>query len=162
MLSIMTPTVEAVTRTDAGLASQLRVSVMRLARRLRNERDPELALGLGAISVLGVLLRQEFVRAARAKGASPLRVLVVHGLRNALVPILTVIGLQFGFLFGGVIVIETVFGLPGMGRFLVVAVQQRDYPTIQGLVMTFALAFLLVNLLVDVGYALIDPRIRVG
>lgn len=112
-------------------------------------------------SVLEVM-NQDFVTLAAAHGLPRRVILGKHVLRNALVPILTVIGLQFGFLFGGVIVIETVFGLPGMGRFLVVAVQQRDYPTIQGLVMTFALAFLLVNLLVDVGYALIDPRIRVG
>ena len=85
-----------------------------------------------------------------------------HVLRNALVPILTVTGLQLGFLFGGVVVIESVFALPGMGRYLVVAVEQRDYTTIQGLVMAFAALFLLINLVVDVAYAIIDPRIRVG
>jgi peptide/nickel transport system permease protein len=106
-------------------------------------------------------MNRDFVTLAAAHGVPRRVILGKHVLRNALVPILTVIGLQFGFLFGGVIVIETVFGLPGMGRFLVIAVQQRDYPTIQGLVMTFAFAFLLVNLVVDVGYALIDPRIRV-
>ena len=94
----------------------------------------------------------EFMTVARARGAPESVVVLKHQLRNAMVPVLTVVGLQLGFLFGGVVVIEEVFGLPGMGRLLVVAVQQRDYPTIEGLVVVFAALFLAVNLVIDVLY----------
>jgi glutathione transport system permease protein len=87
-------------------------------------------------------------------------VLLKHALRNALIPVVTVIGLQMGYLFGGVIVLESMFGLPGIGRQLLIAVSQRDYPTIQAIVLTFAAAFILVNLIVDLTYPLFDPRIR--
>ena len=103
----------------------------------------------------------DYVTLATLHGV-PHRVIIgKHVFRNALVPILTVLGLQLGFLFGGVVVIESVFSLPGMGRYLVVAVGQRDYPTIEALIMTFAALFMVVNLVVDVAYAVIDPRIRV-
>ncbi len=103
---------------------------------------------------------QEFVLLARSRGAPQSVVVLKHELRSALIPILTVIGLQLGYLLGGVVVIEQVFGLPGIGRQLLIAVGQRDYPTIQGLVLTLAAAFLLVNLLVDLLYVRLDPSIR--
>ena len=103
----------------------------------------------------------EFMTVVRARGAPPSVLVLKHQLKNVLVPVLTVVGLQLGFLLGGVVIIEEVFGLPGMGRLLIVAVQQRDYPTIEGLVVTFAALFLAVNLVIDVLYAVIDPRIRV-
>jgi peptide/nickel transport system permease protein len=103
---------------------------------------------------------QEFVLLARARGAPESVVVLKHELRSALIPILTVVGLQLGYLLGGVVVIEQVFGLPGIGRQLLIAVGQRDYPTIQGLVLTLAAGFLLVNLLVDLLYARLDPSIR--
>ena len=87
-------------------------------------------------------------------------VVVKHGLRNALIPVVTMMGLQFGFLLGGSIVVEVVFNWPGMGRLLVDAVDMRDYPVIQALVLLFSLEFILINLIVDVLYGLINPTIR--
>jgi ABC-type dipeptide/oligopeptide/nickel transport system permease component len=89
-------------------------------------------------------------------------VLGKHTVRTALVPVVTVIGLQLGFLFGGVVVVESVFGLPGMGRLLLIAVGQRDYPTILGLILAFGALFLLINLIVDVLYRVLDPRTQRG
>jgi len=108
------------------------------------------------------VLRQDYVRTARAKGARAQAVLWRHALRNALPPIITVIGLQFGELLGGAILTETVFGWPGMGRLLVDSIFSRDYPVVQGLVIVFALMFALVNLAVDLLYERIDPRVRYG
>ncbi len=108
------------------------------------------------------VLRQDYVRTARAKGARSRTVLWRHALRNALPPIITVIGLQFGELLGGAILTETVFGWPGMGRLLVDSIFSRDYPMVQGLVIVFALMFALVNLAVDLLYERIDPRVRYG
>jgi peptide/nickel transport system permease protein len=103
---------------------------------------------------------QDFVLLARSRGSPESVVVLKHALRAALVPILTVIGLQLGYLLGGVVVIEQVFGLPGIGRQLLVAVGQRDYPTIEALVLTLAAAFIVVNLLVDVAYTRVDPSIQ--
>jgi len=100
------------------------------------------------------------VRTARAKGLTERRVVIKHALRNALIPVVTMMGLQFGFLLGGSIVVETVFNWPGLGRLLVDAVTQRDYPVIQGLVLLFSLEFILINLIVDVLYGVINPSIR--
>jgi glutathione transport system permease protein len=100
------------------------------------------------------------VRTARAKGAGEGSVIFKHGLRNALIPVVTMMGLQFGFLLGGSIVVEVVFNWPGMGRLLVDAVEMRDYPVIQALVLLFSLEFILINLVVDVLYAVINPTIR--
>ncbi|MEJ2666069.1 MAG: ABC transporter permease [Deinococcales bacterium] len=108
------------------------------------------------------VLRQDYVRTARAKGTRARTVLWRHALRNALPPIVTVIGLQFGDLLGGAILTETVFGWPGMGRLLVNSIFSRDYPTVQGLVIVFALMYALVNLIVDLLYERIDPRVRYG
>lgn len=130
---------------------------------------PVAAVGLINMSAVARITRNsvkeashtDYVTLATLHGV-PRRVIVgKHIFRNALVPILTVLGLQLGFLFGGVVVIETVFSLPGMGRYLVLAVNQRDYPTIEALIMSFAALFMTVNLLVDIAYAVIDPRIRV-
>ncbi len=108
------------------------------------------------------VLRQDYVRTARAKGTHARSVLWRHALRNALPPIVTIIGLQFGELLGGAILTETVFGWPGMGRLLVDSIFARDYPMVQGLVIVFALMFALVNLAVDLLYERIDPRVRYG
>ena len=106
------------------------------------------------------ILQDDYIRTARAKGLSETVVVLKHGLRNALVPVVTMMGLQFGFLLGGSIVVEVVFNWPGMGRLLIDAVDMRDYPVIQGLVLLFSLEFILINVIVDVLYAVINPTIR--
>jgi peptide/nickel transport system permease protein len=110
-------------------------------------------------SVLEVL-NEDYIRTARAKGQSEIKVLVRHALANAAVPILTVIGLTFATLIGGVVVTESVYTLPGLGLLTVDAVLARDYPTIQAVILLFSLAYVLVNLLVDLAYTVFDPRIR--
>lgn len=112
-------------------------------------------------SMLEVLSR-DYVRTARSKGLAETRVTYRHALRNALIPVTTVIGLQFGALLGGSIIIEQVFSLPGVGRFALEGINLRDYPVVQGSIIFIAGAFILVNLLVDLAYSLIDPRIRYG
>jgi peptide/nickel transport system permease protein len=125
-----------------------------------------LSLGLSAIVVrmtrssMLEVLGQDFVKVARAKGLSALVVLLRHALRNALIPIVTVIGLQMGYLLGGVVITEQIFGLPGLGWTLLNGVYQRDYPVVQGTVMLFAVTFVLINLVVDLLYTYLDPRIR--
>src|SRR6056297_392016 len=108
------------------------------------------------------VLRQDYVRTAHAKGVRRTTVEWRHALRNALPPVVTVIGLQFGELLGGAILTETVFGWPGLGRLLVDSIFARDYPMVQGLVIVFAAMFAIVNLLVDLTYERIDPRVRYG
>jgi ABC-type dipeptide/oligopeptide/nickel transport system permease component len=108
------------------------------------------------------VLHQDYVRTAWAKGLSSRAVVLRHALKNALIPVVTVIGLQFGGLLGGAILTETVFAWPGMGRLLVGAIVARDYPVVQGAVLVFAALFTLVNLAVDVLYAYVDPRIHYG
>jgi peptide/nickel transport system permease protein len=110
-------------------------------------------------SVLEVL-SEDYIRTAHAKGLAASRVLVGHALKNAGVPIVTVIGLGVGLLLGGVVITESVFGIPGIGRLTVDAILSRDYPVIQGVILVFSGVYVLVNLLVDVSYAFIDPRIR--
>jgi peptide/nickel transport system permease protein len=110
-------------------------------------------------SVLEVL-REDYVRTARAKGARERVVVLRHALKNALLPVITIIGIELLVLFGGLIVVETVFTIPGIGRFLVDAIVHRDYPSIQALVFVFAVFVLVINLLVDIVYAILDPRIR--
>lgn len=107
-------------------------------------------------------LSQDYVRTARAKGVPRQGVVLRHALKNALIPVLTVIGLQFGTLLGGAVLTETTFAWPGMGRLLVNSILSRDYPVIQGVVLTFATMFAVVNLLVDLLYAYVDPRIHYG
>ena len=106
------------------------------------------------------VLRADYVRTARAKGLVDRSVVYGHALRNALLPVVTVVGHQFGTLLGGAVLTETVFGWPGMGQLLVDALFARDYPVVQGMVLTFSTLFILVNLAVDVLYGVIDPRIH--
>ena len=106
------------------------------------------------------VLGQDYIRTARAKGASEARVVFLHGLRNALIPVITIIGLQIGALLGGAVVVESVFSLPGLGSMMVEAIFSRDYPAIQGAVLFSVCCVLLVTVLVDVLYALTDPRIE--
>jgi peptide/nickel transport system permease protein len=105
-------------------------------------------------------LTEDYVRTARAKGLPERRVLVQHALANAAVPIVTVIGIGLAMLMGGVVVTESVFAIPGLGRLTVDAVLARDFPTIQGVVLLFSVAYVLINLLIDLSYPLFDPRIR--
>jgi len=105
-------------------------------------------------------LGEDYIRTARAKGLPELRVLVRHALANAAVPIVTVIGIGVALLIGGVVVTESVYAIPGLGRLTVDAVLARDFPTIQGVILLFSFAYVLVNLLVDVSYVFLDPRIR--
>ena len=129
---------------------------------------PSLTLGAGVAAVMARftrssfidILKEDYVRTARAKGLNELVVVLKHGLRNALIPVVTMMGLQFGFLLGGSIVVEKVFNWPGMGRLLVDAVEMRDFPVIQAEVLLFSLEFILINLVVDVLYAVINPTIR--
>ncbi len=106
------------------------------------------------------VLRADYIRTARAKGLSERVVIYRHALRNALIPIVTIVGLQFGTLLGGAVLTETVFGWPGLGRLLVDSIGYRDYPVIQGTVLVITLGFVLVNLVVDLLYAYLDPRIH--
>jgi peptide/nickel transport system permease protein len=110
-------------------------------------------------SVLEVL-SQDYVRTARAKGLRPSSVLFIHALRNASVPIVTTIGLGIALLISGVVVTETVFAIPGLGRLTVDSILRRDYPVIQGVVLVFSMSYVLVNLLIDLSYTFLDPRIR--
>jgi len=129
---------------------------------------PSLTLGAAVAAIMARFTRSSFVdilgddyiRTARAKGLAESVVVFKHGLRNALIPVITMMGLQFGFLLGGSIVVEVVFNWPGLGRLLVDAVDMRDYPVIQALVLLFSLEFILINLIVDVLYGLINPTIR--
>ena len=106
------------------------------------------------------VLDAEYVRTARAKGITELRVIVLHALRTSLLPVVTLIGLQVGFLLGGVVVTETVFGWPGLGRMAVGAILSSDYPLAQGAILLIAVTFIVVNLMVDLTYAYLDPRVR--
>lgn len=106
------------------------------------------------------VLAEDFIRTARAKGVPVRRILLVHALRNAGVPIATVIGIGVALLIGGVVVTETVFNIPGIGRLVVDAIARRDYPVIQGVILTFSAIYVLLNLVTDMSYTLIDPRIR--
>ncbi len=108
------------------------------------------------------VLRADYVRTARAKGLAERQVVVRHALRNAAIPIVTVIGLNVGSLLGGAILTETIFAWPGVGRLVVDAIFARDYPVVQGAVLVIAVVFVLVNLVVDISYAYLDPRIRYG
>jgi peptide/nickel transport system permease protein len=106
--------------------------------------------------------RQDYIRTARAKGLTGRVVLLRHALRNALMPVVTIFGLQMAFLIGGTVIFETIFSLPGMGRYLIEAVTRRDYAVVQGITLIFAISVVLINLIVDMSYAVLDPRIRVG
>jgi ABC-type dipeptide/oligopeptide/nickel transport system permease component len=129
---------------------------------------PAIALGASSTAIIARMtrssmletIRQDYVRTARAKGLSEWSILRRHTLKNALIPIITVIGLQFGYLLGGTVVTETVFSRPGLGRLLVDSIRTRDFPVVQGTLMILAVTFVLVNLIVDLLYLYLDPRIR--
>ena len=110
-------------------------------------------------SMLGVL-SEDYIRTAFAKGLPPGRVLVRHALKNASLPVVTIIGIGFALLIGGAVVTESVFALPGLGRLTVDAIVRRDYPVIQGVILIFSAAYVLINLAVDLSYMFFDPRIR--
>jgi peptide/nickel transport system permease protein len=119
------------------------------------------SIRLVRLEMLGIL-RQDFIRTARAKGLPPRQILFRHGLKNAAIPLVTLLGMDVGYLVGGAIVTETVFGWPGVGRLLIDAVGQRDFPVVQADVVIVAVAIVGVNLLVDLSYAALDPRIRLA
>jgi peptide/nickel transport system permease protein len=122
-------------------------------------RSSALFMRLTRSSMLEVL-RQDYIRTARAKGASNQTVYYRHAFRNAMLPVVTVIGIEAAFLMGGLIVTETVFNIPGVARFLVEAIRWRDYPIVQNLVMFIAVVAVSINFLIDLLYAVLDPRIR--
>jgi ABC-type dipeptide/oligopeptide/nickel transport system permease component len=129
---------------------------------------PAVALGVHLMALLARMTRaslvaalgEDYVRTARAKGAGERRVALVHALRNALLPIVTVAGLQFGSLLGGAVITEKVFARPGLGLTLLDAIAERDYPVVQGTVLVIAAMYVVVNLVVDLAYGVVDPRIR--
>ncbi|HLR45940.1 MAG TPA: ABC transporter permease [Deinococcales bacterium] len=129
---------------------------------------PAITLGFSSTGIIARMTRsallevlgQDYVRTARAKGGRPATVIFKHALRNALVPVLTVGGLEFGSLLAGAVITETVFTWPGVGRMLVNSILARDYPVVQGTVLLIAVSFIIVNLFVDIIYGLVDPRIR--
>lgn len=129
---------------------------------------PSITLGLGTTgniarmtrSSMLEVIKQDYMRTAEAKGVNILRLIFRHGLQNALIPVITIIGLQFGSLLAGAVVTETVFALPGIGSLAIEAISSRDMPTIQGLVLFMAFMFIIVNLLIDIIYSFIDPRIK--
>jgi peptide/nickel transport system permease protein len=131
---------------------------------------PALTLGTGLAAILSRMVRssllevlgEDYIRTARAKGLPPQRILLQHGLRNALLPVITLLGLQLGALLAGAVVTETVFSWPGIGLLTIEAIQTRDYPVVQACVLLISLTYVLVNLLTDLAYAWIDPRIRLG
>ena len=106
------------------------------------------------------VLEEDYIRTARAKGQSEFKILLRHALRNAAVPIVTVIGIGIALLIGGVVVTESVYNIPGLGRLVLDAVLARDYPIIQGLILFFSFIYIMINLLIDLSYTLFDPRIR--
>ena len=129
---------------------------------------PAFTLGTGVAAVMARFTRsafveitaEDYVRTARAKGVPEWSVILKHTLRNALIPVVTLIGLEFGFLLGGSIVVETVFSWPGLGRLLIDSVSFRDYPVLQAEILLFSTEFVLINLVVDLLYAVVNPEIR--
>jgi len=107
------------------------------------------------------VIREDYIRTAYAKGCTPKRVIWSHALKNGLIPVLTIIGIQSGYLLGGTVVIEHIFSLPGVGRLVLNSIYQRDYAMIQGAVIFIAMNFILINLIVDLAYAIVDPRLRI-
>jgi peptide/nickel transport system permease protein len=135
---------------------------------LRNLILPSFALGMAYVALIARITRatmldvlaEDYMRTAKAKGVATRPMLLKHALKNAAVPIVTVIGNGVALLIGGVVITETVFNIPGVGRLVVDAIARRDYPIIQGVIMVFSGVYVLVNLLVDLSYTLFDPRVR--
>ncbi|AOY78167.1 nickel ABC transporter permease subunit NikB [Clostridium formicaceticum] len=131
---------------------------------------PGLTLGLGMSATYARLLRasmlevlgQDFIQAARARGLKEKTILIGHALKNALLPLVTVFGMSLGHLLGGTVIVETIFAWPGIGKYLVEAIFTRDYPVVQGYVLLMALIFVTVNLMIDISYTFIDPRMRLS
>jgi len=131
---------------------------------------PALTLSTGLIAVLSRMVRssmlevlgEDYMRTAKAKGLPPQRVILHHGLRNALLPVITLLGLQLGALLAGAVITETVFSWPGVGLLTIESIQSRDYPVVQACVLLISVTYVLVNLLTDLAYAWVDPRIRLG
>jgi len=129
---------------------------------------PAISLGLFKAAVVARMtrsamlevMRLEYVTHAKAKGLSPFKVIFKHALKNAFAPTLTTIGIQYGMLLGGAVVTETVFSLPGLGKYLVVSIYNRDYPVVQGCILFIALVYVIINLIVDLFYGYFDPRIQ--
>jgi ABC-type dipeptide/oligopeptide/nickel transport system permease component len=129
---------------------------------------PAVSLGLALAAILARMtrasvleeLREPYVRAARARGVSRLRAIVAHAFRNSLIPIVTIVGLQFGAVLTGAVITETIFSWPGIGRLLIQSIGFRDYPLVQGCILLIAVTYVAVNLLTDLAYGLLDPRIR--
>lgn len=113
-------------------------------------------------SALIEVLNEDYIRTARSKGLKENRVIWKHAFRNAMIPVVTVVGLQFGFLLGGSVVVESVFGYPGLGSLLIDSVLFRDYPTIQSLILIFSIHFMVINLVVDILYAVLNPEVRLS
>ncbi len=156
-----TPLLEAAAAALSGRPQALLTALSHLVL-------PAVTLGLNGAAIISRLVRasmlevlgEDFVRTAYAKGLRRWRVLIFHALRNALLPIVSVIGLRFGALLGGAVLTEAIFGWPGLGQLTITAISQRDIPLVQGIVLTFAMMFATVNLAVDLLYAAIDPRVR--
>jgi peptide/nickel transport system permease protein len=135
---------------------------------LRNLILPSIALGLAYVALIARITRatmievlnEDYIRTANAKGVATARMLIRHALANAAVPIVTVIGIGVALLISGVVITETVFNIPGVGRLTVDAISKRDYPTIQGIILVFSAVYVLINLVVDILYTVFDPRIR--
>ena len=131
---------------------------------------PAITLGTGLIAVLSRMVRssmlevlsEDYMRTAKAKGMPQLRVILHHGLRNAMLPVVTLLGLQLGALLAGAVITETVFSWPGIGLLTIESIQSRDYPVVQACVLFISVLYVVVNLLTDLVYAWIDPRIRLG
>lgn len=130
---------------------------------------PSLTLGAGIMSMIARFTRSslletlqtDYIRTGRAKGLKESVVIIQHALRNSLIPVVTIAGLQFGFLLGGSVVVETVFSFPGMGRLLIDSIAFRDYPVIQSALLLFAIEFIIVNLIVDILYSVLNPKIQI-
>ncbi|AJY76210.1 nickel ABC transporter permease [Paenibacillus beijingensis] len=135
---------------------------------LQNYILPSIALGVSSSAVLARLTRssilevihQDYIRTARAKGVKERLVIYKHTLRNALIPVITIVGLEFGHLLGGAVLTETVFSLNGIGRYIIQSIQYRDYPAIQGSILFVAAIFVMLNLIIDLCYSAVDPRVR--
>jgi peptide/nickel transport system permease protein len=142
---------------DQGIGESARYLIM-----------PAITLGLAQGALLARMTRsmmletlgEDYVRTARAKGLNRPAVVIRHALRNALIPLVTVVGLSFAVLLGGAVITEQVFNIPGVGRLLIQAIGRRDYPLVQGIVLMIALIYVLINLMVDIIYGVLDPRLR--